>query len=108
MMKTLSAALAAAVVFATPALAGDAVSASGAQPVSIRVSAAGLDLSRKSDVMRLRGRVHEAIAEACNPSDSYYAQLTPDHDCVAKFRGQTDSIVQKMAMRANGSRYVQN
>ena len=107
-MKTLSAALAATALFAAPALAGDAVPTTGAQPVAIHVSSAGLDLSRKSDVVRLRGRIRDAIAEACNPSDSYYAQLTPDHDCVVKFRGQTDMIVQKMAMRATSTRYVQN
>jgi UrcA family protein len=107
-MKTLGAVFAAAILFATPALAGDASPATGPQPVSIKVSTAGLDLSRQSDVMRLRGRVNQAIADACNPNDSYYAQLTPDHDCVIKFRGQTDAIVQKMAMRASSSRYVQN
>lgn len=100
-MKILSAAAAAAVLFVTAAHADS-------QPVAIRVSTDGLDLAKKSDVSRLRGRIHEAVAEACNPSDSYYAQLTPDHDCVQRFRSQTDAMVRQLAAHAAGERLVAN
>ncbi|MEO7692113.1 MAG: UrcA family protein [Sphingomonas sp.] len=94
-MKTLNAALAAACLLVAPSAAMAATAQDvdnveisvlapaqhSREPIELRVSTAGLDLSNPQNLERLRARVTKAIAAACNPGGRINADLSPDWQC---------------------------
>ena len=76
-MKTITTALVAACLLAVPA----GLSAKDREPVSVRVSAQGVDFSNPQSVEQFRSRVSQEIAAACNPGDRVGADMTPDFQC---------------------------
>ncbi|MBB3860361.1 UrcA family protein [Novosphingobium hassiacum] len=77
------------------AFAGEA-----AQTVHISVSSEGLDLSNSSDLRRLRVRISEAAAEACDPSDRWIDKTLPNYQCRRAAIASVEPIVQQMASAA--------
>jgi len=74
------------------------------EPVSIRVSTSGLDLTKSSDQARLRSRVNQAIYAACNPSDPYAAGLTPDRQCRDEMAKGADETLERFVQQARETR----
>ncbi|MDB5686953.1 MAG: hypothetical protein JWR77_1542 [Rhizorhabdus sp.] len=104
-MKKLSAAVAAAVLLTTPALAD---TAPGREQVSIKVPTNGLDMSQADATNRLRARVNKAISEVCKPGGSYEAYQTIDPVCVDEMAAKADAIVQQIAAKASVSHLASN
>lgn len=71
-----------------------------AQTVHISVSSDGLDLSNPSDMRRLRVRISEAAAEACDPSDRWIDKTLPNYQCRRTAIASVEPIVQEMASAA--------
>lgn len=71
-----------------------------AQTVQISVSSDGLDLSNPSDMRRLRVRISEAAAEACDPADRWIDKMLPDSTCRRAAIASVEPTVQQMASAA--------
>lgn len=99
-MKTLTAAAAAIGLLSAPqlAFAGD-----HQQTVQISVSSDGLDLANSADMRRLRVRISEAAAEACDPSDRFIVKTLPDYQCRRAAIASVEPVVQQMAGSAKRS-----
>jgi len=74
-----------------------------AQTVQISVSSDGLDLSNPSDLRRLRVRISEAAAEACDPSDRWIEKTLPNYQCRRAAIASVEPTVQQMASAARHS-----
>jgi UrcA family protein len=103
-MKYISAALAAATLFATSAVMAD----TGREQVSINVTTAGLDLTTQAGVDQLRERMDKAIAAACNPGDRVGADVLPDYKCRREMAANVQPTMQQIAARAVESRFSSN
>lgn len=96
-MKTLLAATLAVGLLSASQIA---VAAPAPQTVNISVSAEGLDLSRPSDVRRLRDRIADAAAEACDPSDRMITTPMPNYQCRRAAIASVEPTVQELAQAA--------
>jgi UrcA family protein len=101
----LSAALAAIVLVAGPAVASDELSSAG-KP-SIRVATADLDLSQPSGQDALKRRIGRAVAKACNPVEAYHPDVTARRDCAREIAAKADTIVQQLTVAALAPRLAQ-
>lgn len=90
----------------SPALAAESAFPA-AQPVALRVSTSGLNLSDPRDIRKLEVRIEKAINEACMPQGSYFATLAPQRDCRAGLTAHTDRIVANLNSKAQRSRMVE-
>lgn len=99
-MKTVIAAAAAIGLLSAPqlAFAGDQQ-----QTVQISVSSDGLDLAHAADMRRLRMRISDAAAEACDPSDRFIVSTLPDYQCRRAAIASVEPLVQQMGNTAKGS-----
>lgn len=99
-MKLLVVATAAIGLLSAPqiALAGEAP-----QTVHISVSSEGLDLNNRSDLHRLRARISDAAAEACDPSDRMIVNTLPNYQCRRAAIASVEPAVQQMANAAKRS-----
>lgn len=77
-----------------------AFAAPTAQTVNIAVNADGLDLSRSSDLRRLRNRIADAAAEACDPADRMITTPMPDYQCRRAAIASVEPMVQELALAA--------
>ena len=105
-MKYISAAVAAACLFASAAVSAEA--AKPRENVSINVSSADLDLTTPDGVAQLQSRVDKAIAAACNPGDRVGADLSPDYKCRREMAANVQPTMQQIAARATQSRFGSN
>ena len=96
-MKIINTALAAACLLAVPA----GVSATDREPVSVRVSAQGVDFSNPQSVEQFRSRVSQEIAAACNPGDRVGADMTPDFKCRKELASNLAPAMQELARAAS-------
>lgn len=96
-MKILLAATAAVGLLSAPQIAFAAP-----QTVNISVSADGLDLSRPNDMRRLRNRIADAAAEACDPSDRMITTPMPNYQCRRAAIASVEPLVQELAQAAHG------
>jgi UrcA family protein len=103
-MKYVGAAIAAATLFATPAVMAD----TGREHVQITVSTADLDLTTQQGVDQLRTRMDKAIAAACNPGDRAGADLSPDFKCRREMAANVQPTMQQIAARATEVRSAAN
>jgi UrcA family protein len=90
-MKTLTLALVTAALATSPVFAGQLPAP--AQAVTIKVSAAGLNLTDARDVARLQQRVDKAIARACTPGGVYRAYQVADANCTNRMASESSTIV---------------
>lgn len=105
-MKKLIVTLLAANLAAGAALAAESV-APLAEPVALRVSTAGLDLSNPRDIATLQTRVAKAVEAACSPHGSYFAQLAPKRDCLAELSAHTNQALATRIGKADKSRMAE-
>ncbi|MET0238646.1 MAG: UrcA family protein [Sphingobium sp.] len=105
-MKHLNAAIAAISVLAAPAIAS-AATPNHREPVSVAVSAQGLDLSRPEHIDSMRKRVARAISEACNPGDRLSADNSPDWQCRQEMRANAETAMNRM-INAPANRIASN
>lgn len=73
------------------------------QTIQISISSDGLDLTNSADMRRLRVRISDAVAEACDPSDRFIVSTLPDYSCRRAAIASVEPLVQKMADIAKGS-----
>ncbi|MFM6831310.1 MAG: UrcA family protein [Novosphingobium sp.] len=104
-MKTLFAAAAAVGLLSAPQIA---FAADPAETVAISVSSEGLDLSQRADVQKLRARISDAAAEACDPSDRMIVTTLPDYQCRRAAIASAEPVVQKMANAAKRTAVARN
>jgi len=104
-MKYVGAALAAASLFASPAISAVP---QGREKVTISVSTEGLNLSSVEGVQRLRDRVDRAIAKACNPGDRLDADMSPDFQCRREMASSVLPTLAKIELRATGASISRN
>lgn len=104
-MIKLSAAIAAIVLVAGPALASDALDLAG-NP-SIRVATADLDLSQPSGQAALRTRIDRAVNKACYPNEAYYPDVTAKRDCAREIEAKAGAIAQQLTAQAQAPRLAQ-
>ncbi len=71
-----------------------------AQTVRISVSSDGLDLNNAADLRRLRVRISDAAAEACDPADRWIDKTLPDYACRRAAIASVEPTVQQMANAA--------
>jgi UrcA family protein len=81
-----------------------AFAAPAPQTVNIVVNADGLDLARASDMRRLRNRIADAAAEACDPSDRMIVTPMPDYQCRRAAVASVEPVVQELAQAARSGR----
>jgi len=93
-MKSLLAAAAAVGLLSAPQLA---FASDQPQTVRISVSSDGLDLNNSADMRRLRLRISDAAAEACDPSDRFIVKMLPDYACRRAAIASVEPAVQQMA-----------
>lgn len=105
-MKTISIAAAAIALLATPAMASQTIGAR--EPVSIRVSTAGLNLATARDQERLRLRLKRAIAEACSPQDRLSLDTSPDLQCHQEMSANAAPALRNMAQNSPSTTVGQN
>jgi len=96
-MNKLLAAAAAAGLLSAPQIAS---AANAPQTVNISVSADGLDLSRADDMRKLRNRIADAAAEACDPADRMIVTPMPDYKCRRSAVTNAEPMVQELAQAA--------
>ena len=72
---------AAAAAIAALCVSGGAVAGEAPQTVKLSVSADGLDLTKTADVRKLRNRIADAAAVACDPADRMIVTTLPDYQC---------------------------
>jgi UrcA family protein len=77
------------------------------EPVALRVSTNGLNLSNPRDVATLQKRIDKAIDAACNPHGSYFAELAPERECRAQLTTNTNQILANLAKKAEKSRMAE-
>jgi len=70
------------------------------QTVNISVSADGLDLSHAGDMRKLRNRIADAAAEACDPADRMIVTPMPDYQCRRAAVANAEPLVQELAQNA--------
>ena len=99
-MKMLVVAAAAIGLLSAPQMA---VAGESPQTVQISVSSDGLDLTNSSDMRRLRVRISEAAAEACDPADRMIVKMLPDYQCRRDAIASVEPAVQQMAAAARRS-----
>ncbi|MBA4355681.1 MAG: hypothetical protein C0409_13425 [Novosphingobium sp.] len=99
-MKTLLAAATAVCLLSVPQLAS---AGERQQTVQISVSSDDLDLTDSSDLRRLRVRISEAAAEACDPSDRFIVTPLPDYQCRREAIASVEPAVRQMAATAKRS-----
>lgn len=99
-MKTLTAAAAAIGLLSAPQLA---FASDRQQTIQISVSSDGLDLTNSADMRRLRVRISEAAAEACDPSDRFIIKTLPDYQCRRAAIASVEPVIQQMADSAKRS-----
>ena len=116
-MKTLNAAFAAACLLVAPSAAMAATAQDvdnveisvlapaqhSREPIELRVSTAGLDLSNPQNLERLRSRVTKAIETACNPGNRINADLSPDWQCRREMGANATAALYTLA-RHGGSK----
>lgn len=95
-MTKLFAAIAALGLLSAPQIA----SAAPAQTVNISVSADGLDLTRADHMRKLRNRIADAAAEACDPADRMIVTPMPDYQCRRAAVASVEPMVQELAQAA--------
>lgn len=100
-MKTLIAATLAVGLLSAPQIA---LAAPAPQTVNIAISADGLDLSRPSDMRRLRNRIADAAAEACDPADRMIVTPMPDYRCCRAAIASVEPMVQELALAARSGK----
>lgn len=100
-MKTLIAATLAVGLLSAPQIA---LAAPAAQTVNIAISADGLDLSRASDMRRLRNRIADAASEACDPADRMIVTPMPDYQCRRAAIASVEPMVQELALAARSGK----
>ncbi|KHS46699.1 MULTISPECIES: UrcA family protein [Novosphingobium] len=100
-MKTLIAATLAVGLLSAPQIA---LAAPAPQTVNIAISADGLDLSRASDMRRLRNRIADAAAEACDPADRMIVTPMPDYQCRRAAIASVEPMVQELALAARSGK----
>lgn len=100
-MKTLIAATLAVGLLSAPQIA---LAAPAPQTVNIAISADGLDLSRASDMRRLRNRIADAAAEACDPADRMIVTPMPDYQCRRAAIASVEPMVQELAFAARSGK----
>ncbi|AXU19449.1 hypothetical protein C7W88_11045 [Novosphingobium sp. THN1] len=101
LMKTLIAATLAVGLLSAPQIA---LAAPAPQTVNIAISADGLDLSRPSDMRRLRNRIADAAAEACDPADRMIVTPMPDYQCRRAAIASVEPMVQELALAARSGK----
>jgi UrcA family protein len=101
LMKTLIAATLAVGLLSAPQIA---LAAPAPQTVNIAISADGLDLSRASDMRRLRNRIADAAAEACDPADRMIVTPMPDYQCRRAAIASVEPMVQELALAARSGK----
>lgn len=99
-MKPILAAAAAVGLLSAPQLA---FASSQPQTVQISVSSDGLDLTNAADMRRLRMRISNAAAEACDPSDRFIVKMLPDYPCRRAAIASVQPAVQQMSEAAKHS-----
>ncbi len=104
-MKTLFAAAAAVGLLSAPQIA---FAANSAETVTISVSSEGLDLSQRADMQRLRARISDAAAEACDPSDRMIITPLPNYRCRRAAIASVEPAVQQMANAAKRTTVAHN
>ena len=102
-MKYIGAALAAATLFASPAVSADA--GKDREQVSINVQSSDLDLSTMDGVNKLQNRIDKAIAAACNPGDRIGADMSPDYKCRREMAANVQPTMTQIAARAVHTRF---
>ncbi|WP_062342841.1 UrcA family protein [Novosphingobium sp. CCH12-A3] len=100
-MKTFIAATLAVGLLSAPQIA---LAAPAPQTVNIAISADGLDLSRASDMRRLRNRIADAAAEACDPADRMIVTPMPDYQCRRAAIASVEPMVQELALAARSGK----
>ena len=105
-MKYIGAALAAASLFASPAVMADA--GKGREQVSINVSTDGLNMATQEGLNSFQARVDKAIAAACNPGDRIGADLSPDYRCRREMAAKVQPTMQQLAARVTTTRFGSN
>jgi UrcA family protein len=90
----------------SPVLAAEAAFPA-VEPVALRVSTKGLDLSDPRDIRALQVRIDKAISAACRPHGSYFATLAPERDCRASLSVDTNRIVATLTKKADRIRMVE-
>lgn len=100
-MKTLIAATLAVGLLSAPQIA---LAAPAPQTVDIAISADGLDLSRASEMRRLRNRIADAAAEACDPADRMIVTPMPDYQCRRAAIASVEPMVQELALAARSGK----
>ena len=78
---------------------GTASASSGREPVSVRVSRAGLDLTTDAGRRVFQQRLHWAIAAACRPQGSGMEALFDSHRCRSEMTA--DASVKMATLLAN-------
>jgi UrcA family protein len=96
-MKTIVTAALAVGLLSAPQIA---FAAPAPQTVNISVSADGLDLSRPADMRRLRNRIADAAAEACDPADRMITTPMPNYQCRRAAIASVEPVVQELAQAA--------
>lgn len=96
-MKTVLAAAAALGLLSAPQIAN----AGDTSTVTISVSSEGLDLTRPDDVRRLRNRVADAAAAACDPADRMIVTPLPDVQCRREAIASVEPAIKRMAQAAH-------
>lgn len=99
-MNKLLAATAALALLSAPQIAS---ATNAPQTVNISVSADGLDLSRADDMRKLRNRIADAAAEACDPADRMIVTPMPDYQCRRDAVANAEPLVQELAQNARRS-----
>jgi UrcA family protein len=96
-MKTVTAALAAAVLLA----GATGAFAKARENVEVRVSTAGVNFADADSVNQFRSRVARAAAVACNPGDRIGADLSPDFACRKSMAATSETRIAQLTGRSN-------
>lgn len=91
---------AAAAAIAALCVSGGAVAGEAPQTVKLSVSADGLDLTKTADVRKLRNRIADAAAVACDPADRMIVNTLPDYQCRRDAIAGAEPIVQELSQAA--------
>lgn len=92
--------LAAAAAIITLCASGAAFAGEAPQTVKLAVSADGLDLTKAADVRKLRDRIADAAAVACDPADRMIVTTLPDYQCRRDAIAGAEPTVQQLSQAA--------
>lgn len=79
---------------------GTALAGEAPQTVKLSVSADGLDLTKAADVRKLRNRIADVAAAACDPADRMIVTTLPDYQCRREAIAGAEPTVQELSQAA--------